>query len=450
MNRGFGLVRYRYGTVLDCSTYLCRSVAILRVTCLATGRRAPIQPDRLSLRLDLFLVTLRAAYFVVGAIERERRLAVIERTGAPLGDAVAGGAILFLSGAHELAAMHVLMTLEALARGTRKVKSGFRRAGGGCLGPVTIRARNALVRGFERKLSSRVIEGSQFFPLPQVVASLARDGRSMRIGVAGNAGLILEVILARRDRGCPRQRLVAIHAQYRCMGRRESEFRGRVAGWTERGGPERILGVACLALVPVRCCRELAGVRIGMTIDADQLMDRVMCVLASRRVALLAFERSVLAFQTERTLLMRLLGEQRRFEAYFVMARGTVRPGGSSFELTLMDVLVAIPAQCMRHWLAEVIGFVTPRARDFSVLAIEGKRRGLMVEGGVARYGSPSGSVMAGLAGAGKLCILKGAMMWIVVTVLAARKRKTLVTWCNLTRPGRVAFPARHVPMQAG
>jgi|ERR1700680_2227382 len=111
--------------------------------------------------------------------------------------------------------MHVFVAFKALSRCSGEINGGLGGTAFRPFGPVTARARNALVRLFEYELSRGVIEGPQFFPLPNVMASLAREGRAMRVGVAGDAGLRRKVILARCGGGRSRQRLMTIHAQHR-------------------------------------------------------------------------------------------------------------------------------------------------------------------------------------------------------------------------------------------
>ena len=85
-------------------------MAIGRMALGATRRRASIQTNRFSIFFDFVLVTLPAGDFVVRAIEREVGLVVIENRRPPAFQIVAVGALFFLAGVHELAAVNILMT----------------------------------------------------------------------------------------------------------------------------------------------------------------------------------------------------------------------------------------------------------------------------------------------------------------------------------------------------
>ena len=69
----------------------------------------------------LLRVTLRASHLVVRAVQRIIGLAVIERSGAPLGDGVASGTILLAARRHELPAMNIFVAFEALLRSMREI-----------------------------------------------------------------------------------------------------------------------------------------------------------------------------------------------------------------------------------------------------------------------------------------------------------------------------------------
>jgi hypothetical protein len=140
----------------------------------ALRRSAPVPSNRLSVSLDLVLMTLHAAHLAMRTVERKGGLVVVERSRAPLRDRMASGAVFFLPSAHELAAMHVFVTVRALPRRAGEIGGGLSGAAFCTFWLVTTRARNALVRPFECELSGGVIEGPQFLPLPHVVASLAR------------------------------------------------------------------------------------------------------------------------------------------------------------------------------------------------------------------------------------------------------------------------------------
>ncbi len=101
---------------------------------------------------------------------------------------------------------------------------------------VTSRTRNRFMGAFESELRQLVIELLRFFPLFGTVARLARTSRLMRIFMAGNAILTIEVILPRncircnhrrnrralRDRGI--ERLMAVVTVYRYVRSGKCKF----------------------------------------------------------------------------------------------------------------------------------------------------------------------------------------------------------------------------------
>ena len=91
----------------------------------ASRRRASIQPNRFSILLDFVFVALSTGDFVVGAVQRELGLVVIEHRRSPAFQIVAGGAFSFRALAHELSAVNILVASRAFFRCVREVHSGF-------------------------------------------------------------------------------------------------------------------------------------------------------------------------------------------------------------------------------------------------------------------------------------------------------------------------------------
>lgn len=112
---------------------------------------------------------------------------------------MATGAVLFLPGCHELAAVYVVVTFEALLRGVRKIGGRFSAYCGSRWGRdsglVTIDAACPLMRAFERKFRGGVVEGAKLFPIPRVVTGFACQLGGVRIDMAHTAALIGEMIL---------------------------------------------------------------------------------------------------------------------------------------------------------------------------------------------------------------------------------------------------------------
>lgn len=129
------------------------------------------------------------------AIQREGCLAVVKGTRAPLADGVARGAVFFPAARHELAAVDVFVTLEALAWRAEEIGCGFGVCRG-LHGTMAADASRVLMSSFEREPCRGVIELPQLFPLPGVVARLTVFFGAMRIVVTVGAGLHGEVILA--------------------------------------------------------------------------------------------------------------------------------------------------------------------------------------------------------------------------------------------------------------
>lgn len=109
---------------------------------------------------------------------------MIERSGAPFCNRVATGAIFILPAGHELASVDILMTLEALFRSVRKIRTRagfvFRRCSGRLVRPMATGAGCFFVRALKREGRGRMIERANLSPLPRVMAGFARQGSLFR------------------------------------------------------------------------------------------------------------------------------------------------------------------------------------------------------------------------------------------------------------------------------
>ena len=127
----------------------------------------------------------------------------------------------------------------------------------------------------------------------------------VRIAMAFDAGHGTEVIsLGGGRRSQHHFGTMALAASRRQVAAQQLEARLLVASQGECGWPESIHGVALFATIRPRLPRELASVRVFMTIQAGGVGDFVARFLARRNVTLGAFHRRVFSQQRIRALLV--------------------------------------------------------------------------------------------------------------------------------------------------
>ena len=158
-----------------------------------------------------------------------------------------------------------------------------------------------------------------------------------------------------------------------------------------------------------RAC-ELGFVNILVAVLALGLGDLEKSVFVLRalwQVALIASHGDVAAFERIFCGCMILDGKGRRFPAIYGMAGGAFAAIGTSAELTLVGIFVAIRA--LRKWYLrlEVPVLVTIFASDSFVLAEQGVFRFRVVESLEPVDLFPVRGVMTGLAGLGKAALMR-------------------------------------------
>ena len=162
-----------------------------------------------------------------------------------------------------------------------------------------------------------------------------------------------------------------------------------------------------------------------------------------------AFQLEMFAFQLEGALLMRFAGKERRFELGFGVAGAAIGASRSSRELAVVNVLVTIVAQCVRHRSPEIIVFMALGTGAFGMFAMQGEGGPVVVEtpGGQDRL--PAGGRMATLAGSLERRVLKRAAMLVGMAILAAGKGYAFVVRGRFSRFRAVALRAGHVLMES-
>jgi len=332
---------------------------------------------------------------------------VIEGGGGPSGGSVTQRTIRFAAGLSELASMDILMAADASLGRTFEVH--VRRRPGNAGGPVTVKALKPAMRAIQRESCGCVVERLEIPPGRELVAGFAgvlaglRGGKERRgevavvgILVANLAAHLSEVEAAvRTHRGF----LLAMAVETDDRGVRSSqrELRGLMTDERECGRTEAIDGMAVFATVVKRGARELAAVRIAMTVVAGLECRVVVRCNSSGSVALPASDSAVLAQERKAGRLVIRLRERCGAESLLGVTGGAVRAIGAARELSFVLVLMAIEAACVGDGDCEIGGLVTFSAGEAVVLSQERKLRTAMVERGGDAHLPPGVGVVAGL-----------------------------------------------------
>ena len=93
-----------------------------------------------------------------------------------------------------------------------------------------------------------------------------------------------------------------------------------------------------------------------------------------------ACQLSMLSFERKGRVGMGITIKERRLVADLVVARRTVRSGGSRGKLTIVRILVAIRASIMRYGPPEVAFLVTAIAGKLGMLSGKLELRGVVIE----------------------------------------------------------------------
>ena len=198
-----------------------------------------------------------------------------------------------------------------------------------------------------------------------------------------------------------------------------------------------------IAAVHPRRPGELPGVPVIMTCRAGKLAGDVNRILPLGVVALIAAKPAMLAFQRKLAEAVGLDGELRWLEAGFVVAGRTIRTGRGRRKLPAVRILMAILTALVRDGFPEIAALVALFAGQRRMLAGQGKIRAAVSETRADMLVLPPGCVVAALAGAPKLGVLKGPVMRIHVAALAAGES-------NAFEQSRLFTLARHVAFLAG
>jgi len=295
------------------------------------------------------------------------------------------------------------------------------------------------VRAIQCEGCFRVVERQGWLPLFGRMAGFAGQLRLVRIGVTrvARARSKLELTRRRRQRGsydsCDGdgsergrrgyQRLVAIVARDCAVfaGKRKSCLTVPRDG---KGiGLETSYGVAGLAVIRPGSRREFPAVCVVVARVAKQLPGGKHRILAPRGVTGAAFHLRMLPPKREHGLIVRLPTEQSGLKAGFVVTGRTVGARRTAGKLASVNIGVAIPALTMRDGPVKIGALVTFAARHIRMPPFQWKGGEIMREPRVRACILPATGAMAGVAGASKLRLLKGAFVRICVATLTAGRR---------------------------
>jgi len=311
--------------------------------------------------------------------------------------------------------------------------------------------RRILVSPFEFERTG-MIEGEKGLPLLRSMAGLAAQVRlridSMRIGVARIAGAGGKMKLAQRIRrrarpgwrgkrcrkrrqrqrrsgfGNGRKRLVTLEACNLGMPPGQRKLCLRVAFEGKGRGLKTRLGMAQVALVIIRFGSEFSTVRFGMTLGAVPLSDLVYGFAALRLVALRAGQSCMLPYKWKSAARMGLAIKKRGLEIRRVVTGRTIRTRRTRCKLSLMRVIMAVPAKFMRDRALKIVFLVALRAGQDRVLPNQAKLCEAVIEtpGGTIVF--EAAGIVTPLAPAAEFQALKCTVVLIRVTTLAAAERQ--------------------------
>jgi hypothetical protein len=418
---------------------------------------APIHANRLASGFPLVLVALGAVDVAMHAVQHESCLVVIEVLPVPLHRDMTLQTI-FLGPALELPGVSVFRVVasRALGWGFRELRRHLGHAAGIRSGrPVALDAFHVPMGPLDLEFPCGVFEWARFFPLLGGVAGLTGHFGLVRIGVTCVADPGNEVILAwhsgrsairdrrRQLRGAGGgERFVALLAGYRGVEPGEGELRLRVARDGKSGGQVARGCMAPVALVRMGRGGELPAVAVGMAGGADELAGNVHRAAALGLMAFRATERGVFSFEGKRAFAVRLAVKAGGFEACHVVTGCAVRSGRAPGELPFVRIFMALLAPLVLDGAPEIGALVAFGARYCRVLSRERKLRGGVIELSAGAIVLPAIGIVAVVAGAWKLDLLKGAAMGVGMATLAAAESQPFELGSLLAGPGSVALLA--------
>jgi len=269
--------------------------------------RGFVKQNQFALNLALQGMAHCAAHICVRPCQRElSALIVVKRRGRP---ALIHMAICTFCNSvlgNKLAAVRVRMTSFAIRR--RSLELNFVGTSGHFVTFVTC---DRAMSSDQGKFRFRMIEATDVDPGPGAVARFAAQRSSvgalqrhavlefalMGIGVAGSARAVRE--MERQNLVCPsaKARFVTLRASDGHVSPGKREARVLVLGNRERRAMEILYGVAILAAALVRSGGELFVMRVLMAFGAGRELHFVNRIFARWRVAFVAGDGGMLAFQ---------------------------------------------------------------------------------------------------------------------------------------------------------
>jgi hypothetical protein len=243
---------------------------------------------------------------------------------------------------------------------------------------------------------------------------------------------------------------VAIAAHDRGVSSRQRELSLRMPQGRKGRRLETNLRVATVTFIGIAWTGKLSAVRIRMAFATQKSPRNVDGALALWLMALHTIERGMFPFKHEGTLLMRVPCEQRRLETGFIVASRTLGAGRALGELPSMNILVTVPAMLMSDGTPEVAVLMALDASRGGVFAVQRELRSVVIETDTRLILIPTAGLVARLAGALKLGVLKRSLVGIGVAALAARESKFFIARHLLPRDGCVAFLTHDSLMLSG
>jgi hypothetical protein len=184
--------------------------------------------------------------------------------------------------------------------------------------------------------------------------------------------------------------------------------------------------MALVATVPIGFLSEIPTMGIGVAVGALQLSRLVHCIATLRFMAFGTGEICVLPHERKRAAHVSFAIEERRFEILRAVACGTIGTRRARRKLAFVRILVAVPAEFVRHGPLEVAFTVTPGASKSRMLAHQREFCKIVIETHAWPVVFPTSGIMAGLAFIAEFHIQESAMVRIGVAALTAGKGQSL------------------------
>lgn len=360
----------------------------------------------------------RARHILMAALQRKRRLLMVEQRGLPFVAVVAGLAT--VGARAKLVHVRIFVALAAGRGSTLELHMPHGQFH--VRGLVAIGTNHGSMRAHERKACLRVVELRQIFPFLRRVAGLATKRLAprptpchplgefafMNILVATGAKERIEMI--ERNLGAS-QRLVAIVTGHGFMTAGQWEAGLLMLGQRVVRRPKSGTIVALLAAIAPRFGCELALVLILVAIHTLRKVDLVAGLLASRRMAVGTLHFAVRKHQWEARLGMlgsRIGGRDPALHCVATLATASI---GALQELAAVRVgLVAIRTERVFNGRLEIAAFMAGEASHLKVFSLERKVRLRVIEVRCERRLFPGRGGVAGFATLLELALVRIGM----------------------------------------